>query len=128
MVAPNSSFRGDGQEKESNPVGRWKTVLSAEEIAQVESLIGDELQEAGYAPITSAKQRQFSFPVALMGFLYPIYFDLKLWFKTYTSLAKTADIGRMGISDPPGVGNISTRAIAAFGILIGPLTFLSFLE
>src|SRR6266550_5396607 len=71
MVAPNSSFRGDGQEKESNPVGRWKTVLSAEEIAQVESLIGDELQETGYAPITPAKQTQFSFPVALMGFLYP---------------------------------------------------------
>jgi hypothetical protein len=101
MVDPNSSFRGDGQEKESNPVGRWKTVLSAEEIAQVESLIGDELQETGYAPITPAKQTQFSFPVALMGFLYPIYFDLKLWLKTYTPLAKTADIGRMGMSESP---------------------------
>ena len=101
MVDPNSSFRGDGQEKESNPVGRWKTVLSADEIAQVESLIGDELQETGYALAASAGQKHRRFPVGLMGFLYPIYFDVKLWLKTYTPLAKTAKIGRMGISDPP---------------------------
>ena len=101
MVAPNSSFRGDGQEKESNPVGRWKTVLSAEQIAQVETLIGDELQETGYALAASAGEKHYSFSVSLMGFLYPIYFDVKLWLKTYTPLAKTADIGRMGISEPP---------------------------
>lgn len=101
MVDPNSSFRGDGQEKESNPVGRWKTVLSADEIAQVESLIGDRLQETGYEPVTPANQRSRSLLVSLMGFLYPIYFDAKLWLKTYTPLAKAADIGRMGISDPP---------------------------
>ncbi len=100
MVDPNSSFRGDGQEKESNPVGRWKTVLSAGEIAQLESLIGVQLQETGYALAAPARQKHHSFPVSLMGFLYPIYFDVKLWLKTYTPLAKTADIGRMGISDP----------------------------
>src|SRR6266851_447179 len=84
MVDPNSSFRGDGQEKESNPVGRWKTVLSADEVAQVERLIGDRLQETGYALFTSAEKDHRSFPVSLMGFLYPIYFDVKLWLKTYT--------------------------------------------
>jgi hypothetical protein len=103
MVDPNSSFRGDGQEKESNPVGRWKTVLSAAEIAQVESLIGDRLQETEYELVTPAAHRHRSFPVSMMGFLYPIYFDVKLWLKTYTPLAKTADIGRMGISEPPKV-------------------------
>lgn len=101
MVDPNSSFRGDGQEKESNPVGRWKTVLSPDQIAQIESLISDRLQETGYHPVTQASQRRRSFAVALMSFLYPIYFDVKLWLKTYTPLAKTADIGRMGISEPP---------------------------
>lgn len=101
MVDPNSSFRGDGQEKESNPVGRWKTALSAAEIGHVESLIGDRLQETGYIPVTPREQRRRSFPVSLMGLLYPIYFDAKLWLKTYTPLAKTADIGRMGISEPP---------------------------
>jgi len=100
MVAPNSSFRGDGQEKESNPVGRWKTVLSTEQIAQLENLIGEELQETGYTLSPTVGQKHPSFSVSLMGFLYPIYFDVKLWLKTYTPLAKTADIGRMGISDP----------------------------
>jgi hypothetical protein len=101
MVDPNSSFRGDGQEKESNPIGRWRTVLSAEEVAQVESLIGAELQETEYALVTPTAQKHRSLPVSLMGLLYPIYFDVKLWLKTYTPLAKTAAIGRMGISDPP---------------------------
>ena len=100
MVAPNSSFRGDGQEKESNPVGRWRAVLSAEEVAQVESLIGDELQETGYAPITPAKQTQFSFPVALIGFLYPIYFDLKLWLKTLR-WPKQQTLGEWGCPSRP---------------------------
>jgi Sulfotransferase family len=98
MVDPNSSFRGDGQEKEANPVGRWKTQLSAEQIAQVESLIGDQLQETGYELVNSSGKKYGSLPVAVMGLLYPIYFDVKLWLKTYTPLAKTADIGRMGIS------------------------------
>jgi hypothetical protein len=101
MVDPNSSFRGDGLEKESNPVGRWKTVLSADEIAQIEDLIGDDLQKAGYALVTPKEKQHSSFAVSLMGVLYPVYFDVKQWLKTYTPLARTAAIGRMGISDPP---------------------------
>jgi len=101
MVDPNSSFRGDGEEKESNPVGRWKTVLSADEIAQMESLIGDRLQEMKYSLVTPADKQHHSLAVSLMGFLYPVYFDVKQWLKTYTPLATTASIGRMGISDPP---------------------------
>ena len=101
MVDPNSSFRGDGQEKESNPVGRWKIVLSTDEVAKMESLIGDQLQSLEYPLVTPKEKNGGSFPVSLMGLLYPLYFDLKLWLKTYTPLRTTADIGRMGISDPP---------------------------
>lgn len=100
MVDPNSSFRGDGEEKESNPVGRWRTVLSADEVANIESLIGDQLQQLEYPLVAGSKSRR-SLTVGLMGLLYPIYFDVKLWLKTYTPLATTADIGRMGISAPP---------------------------
>jgi hypothetical protein len=101
LVDPNSSFRGDGQEKESNPVGRWKTVLSPEQIAQVESVTGVLLQETGYELVTPANQRRRSLAVSIMSFLYPIYFGAKLWLKSSTPLARTASIGRMGISDPP---------------------------
>jgi hypothetical protein len=98
MVDPNSSFRGDGQETEANPVGRWKTVLSSKQLAQVESLIGDDLRATGYELASPAQKNHEPPAVRLMGFLYPAYFDVKLWLKTYTPLAKTADIGRMGIA------------------------------
>ncbi len=98
---PNSSFRGDGQEKESNPIERWKTLLSATEVAQVESLIGDLLRETGYELASTENDRRRSLSVSLMSFLYPLYFDLKLWLKTYTPLARFGELNRMGISDPP---------------------------
>jgi Sulfotransferase family len=90
---PNSSFRGDGWEKESNPIERWKALLSAAEIAQVESLIGDLLRETGYKLASTEAQRRRTFsvrslPLSLMSFLYPMFFDLKLWLKAYTPLSR----------------------------------------
>src|SRR5258707_6013855 len=71
MVDPNSSFRGDGQEKESNPVGRWKIVLSSDDVVQIESLIGDRLQQMDYALATPQKKKRSKLSVSLMGLLYP---------------------------------------------------------
>lgn len=106
---PNSSFRGDGGEKESNALGRWKTVLSPEETAQMESIIGDLLTELDYPLATPAdrRNRHHSLPISFMRWFYPIYYDVKLWLKTYTPLARTAAIGIMRISDPPGGGAAS---------------------
>jgi hypothetical protein len=98
MIEPNTSFRGDGEQIESNPIGRWRTVLSLDQIADVESLIDDRLEGTGYKLVTPAEKKHNNFAATLMGLLYPIYFDAKLWLKTYTPLAKTADVGRMGIS------------------------------
>jgi hypothetical protein len=98
---PNSSFRGDGAEKEANPIDRWKALLSAAEVAQVESVIGELLQETGYALVSAEDQRRRGLPESLMSFLYPIYFDVKLWLKTYTPLARMGEIARMGISEAP---------------------------
>jgi Sulfotransferase family len=98
---PNSSFRGDGQEVESNPIERWKKVLSKREIAQVEGLIGGLLRETGYELASTKTERRRSLPVRLMSFLYPAFFDVKLWLKTYTPLARMGEINRMGIPDPP---------------------------
>jgi hypothetical protein len=99
---PNSSFRGDGQEVESNPIERWKTVLQKTEIAQVESLIGNLLCETEYELASTGDEirRSRTLPVRFMDFLYPIFFDVKLWLKTYTPLARMGEIRRMGISDP----------------------------
>jgi hypothetical protein len=104
---PNSSFRGDGQEKESNPIERWKALLSTTEIAQVESLIGDLLHETGYELASTEPERRRTFSVSLMSCLYPMYFDLKIWLKTYTPLARWGELKRMGISDPPDANSAS---------------------
>ncbi len=104
---PNSSFRGDGQEKEANPVERWKALLSGTEVAQIESLIGELLRETGYELASADAGRRRTLPVSLMSFLYPIYFDVKLWLKTYTPLAKRGEVQRMGISDPPSTNAVS---------------------
>jgi hypothetical protein len=65
----------------------------------MEAIIGDVLQDVGYEPVTSRAKRRASLPTRIMRSVYPFFWDLKLWVKTYTPLARTADIGRMGISD-----------------------------
>ena len=97
---PNSSFRGDGDGQEKNPVGRWKAVLKPDEIQQLESAISDLLIETGYTPVTPVERRSPSMAVRMMRALYPKYYDFKLWLKSRTPLAKTADLGRMGIQKP----------------------------
>jgi hypothetical protein len=37
-----------------------------------------------------------------MSFLYPLYFDVKLWLKTYTPLARMGETARMRVSDVAG--------------------------
>ncbi len=104
---PNSSFRGDGREKETNAVGRWKTVLSPDDTAKMESMIGDLLTELDYPLVTPADQRHRNLPISFMRWFYPIYYDVKLWLKTYTPLARTAATDVMVITDPPEDNDVS---------------------
>jgi Sulfotransferase family len=93
---PNSSFRGDGKETESNTIGRWKTMFTPEQVRDIESVQGELLHATGYALDTPPDKLRPPFAVRLMGFLYPLYFDIKLWLKSATPLARIANTGRMG--------------------------------
>jgi len=93
---PNSSFRGDGGEKESNTIGRWKTFFTAQQICEIESVEGDLLAATGYALDTPPEKLRPSLAARFMSFLYPWYFDFKLWLKSDTPLARIASTGRMG--------------------------------
>ena len=99
---PNSSFRGDGKETEAATVGRWKRMFTLGQVRDIESSIGNLLVETGYEVETPRTELRSSLPVRFMNFLYPLYFDFKLWLKSGTPLARIADRGRMGIaeSDP----------------------------
>jgi hypothetical protein len=93
---PNSSFRGDGKETEGATIGRWKRMFNPRQVRDVEASIGGLLVDTGYALETPPVDRGSSFPVRFMNFLYPLYFDLKLWLKSDTPLARIANKGRMG--------------------------------
>ena len=100
LLEPNTSFQSDA-EKNSNPVERWKTVLTTAEIGNVESVIGELLSETGYELTSAPDQCRRTFAISVMSVLYPVYFDVKLWLKTYTPLARLGEINRMRITERP---------------------------
>jgi hypothetical protein len=93
---PNSSFRGDGNEAEANTIGRWKRMFGPSQVRDIESSIGNLLVDTGYRLETPTQNSHSSLAVHLMNIVYPIYFNLKLWLKSDTPLARMADKGRMG--------------------------------
>ncbi len=78
---PNTSFATDAA---FNPVGRWRESLSVEDLAQLEAMIGDTLEELGY-PLASpnAVTHPDTYLRALRG-SYRSYFNFKLWLKSQT--------------------------------------------
>ncbi len=96
---PNSSFRGDGKEAEASSIGRWERIFTPPQIRDIESCIGNLLIATGYALETPPAELRSSLSVRFMNFLYPLYFDFKLWLKSSTLLARIANTERMGIAE-----------------------------
>jgi hypothetical protein len=97
LQSPNSSFKDDRTTTDFSPVGRWKTVLTEPEVKDLETAISDLLGNLNYQLETPREQLTKTSAVRLMSLLYPTVFDVKLWLKNHTPLARTADIGRMGL-------------------------------
>jgi Sulfotransferase family len=96
---PNSSFRGDGKETEAATIGRWKRMFTVTEVRDVEWSLGNLLVDTGYTLETPTGARRSALSVRFMNFLYPLYFDFKIWLKSHTPLARIADKKRMGIAE-----------------------------
>ncbi|HVI09031.1 MAG TPA: sulfotransferase [Candidatus Binatia bacterium] len=96
---PNSSFGGDG-EGTFNPVGRWKTKMSAGEIAAFENLVGDFLNELDY-PLASGSVRSGSLHAARLKATYMSLFEAKHWAKTHTPLGRRTRLERIEIQPSP---------------------------
>jgi hypothetical protein len=75
---PNSSFAKES-EGTFNPVDRWKTKLSVEQIAAFEELTGEFLLELGYC--LSSKPTPTSVRAARLRSVYLAMFDAKRWMK-----------------------------------------------
>jgi Sulfotransferase family len=93
---PNTSFRGESDGAEFNPVGRWRYKLQPTELRKFERLVGKTLQEMGYQ-LGADDSGQLEHPeLNKMRTLYRAYFNSKLWLKAKTPLSKflvTRDLG-----------------------------------
>jgi hypothetical protein len=98
---PNSSFPAESVGS-FNPVGRWKSKMSAREIAAFEELVGDFLREMQY-PVTSQKRR--SLRAARLRSTYFSMFAAKRWAR-HTSLGRLVRLQHIeSETDPPGRDN-----------------------
>ncbi len=93
---PNSSF--NAETGRFDPVGRWKTKMSAQELADFEALVGDRLEELGY-PLASGEQRS-SLRAIRLRTTYLTMFPLKQWMKTRTPLGRRVRLGRIQEEQP----------------------------
>jgi hypothetical protein len=87
VSAPNTSFDG-GMAEDFNPVGRWRSGYSADELAVFEGLVGRTLEETGYALATKDGAVRGGSDLRLMRSMYRTYFDTKLYLKAKTPLGK----------------------------------------
>jgi hypothetical protein len=77
--SPNTSF-ANPPEDGFNPVGRWKTGFSREQLARFEALVGRFLEQLGY-PIAPPPVLPSGFEIRRLRRQYVSYFPLRLWAK-----------------------------------------------
>ncbi len=78
---PNSSFRANDPNTRFNPVGRWKTSFSTQELNRFERLVGNTLQELGYALGTEGPGRPDTLSLMATRLLHRSFFASKFRFK-----------------------------------------------
>ncbi|HEV7217896.1 MAG TPA: sulfotransferase [Terriglobales bacterium] len=78
---PNSSFQMEGRQ---NPVNRWKESLSPAQVADIETLVGDCLQNSGYSLTTPPDQREPRLGDKVMKYTFPAFLTVKRWVKINT--------------------------------------------
>jgi len=101
VTTPNTSWKEETR-VEFHPVDRWREKLSSREIAALEMLIGDCLQEFGYSLTRNDRQFALDFRLSLMRALYPRYFDAKLSLKSNTPLGRFASTNPLELTEAHG--------------------------
>ena len=97
----NSSFREEGVQETINPLGRWKERLAHNDVAAIESTVGECLQENGYELSLPAAERRRSLKQSWMRGIYPAFLGSKLWLKLHTPVGRLANMSALEIEDEP---------------------------
>jgi len=85
VAKPNSSFRSQPQNGKFNPVNRWKSVCTPDELSALESVIAGLLGELGYQR-ASADRSDVRMWVERR--LYRASFGTRAWLKRHSPLGK----------------------------------------
>ena len=100
VAFPNTVWKEESNAEAFSPVNRWKAKLSQPEIAALEALIGDCLEEFGYPRTTARRSSRLDPRLNFMRLIYPPYFEAKLFLKSKTALGRLATAGRLELTDP----------------------------
>ena len=109
---PNTSFQKEPKEASFDPVSRWRKAFSQEQLEQFEALVGEYLQELGYALLTNGKNLRKG-QLSRMKSFYPLYFSARFRLKNSAISrmlrpplsAKELDYIVMGDDHPPRLKN-----------------------
>jgi hypothetical protein len=85
---PLTSFKEDLNEGRFNPVGRWKDKFPEGQLVCFERLVGDYLQELGYALAHPPDGSERDFAVRRMRWVYTNFYEFKQWAKINTPLSR----------------------------------------
>lgn len=99
---PDTSFENEVDSGEFNPIERWHSGYSAEQLRMFESLVGGLLAEPG-CPLSGSRELSPQNGVRRMRFLYPLLLDLKCWARSRTPLGRLID-GSMIFNAPKPIG------------------------
>ncbi len=95
---PNTSFAGEAGREGFHPVSRWKSKMSAVEIADFEGVVGGFLSELGY-PLAAGATPSRSVQALRLRATYLALFETKHWLRTHTPLGRLSHIGRMMLAE-----------------------------
>lgn len=88
LKSPLTSFKEDLKDGRFTPVGRWKDKFPPEQLVWFESLVGDYLQDLGYAASGTSDKTKNRFAVRKMRFIYSLFYEAKQWAKVHTPLSR----------------------------------------
>jgi len=90
VKTPLTSFKEDLERGQFTPVGRWKDKdkFPPDQLAMFENLVGNYLEQLGYALSGSNASANHSFGVKTMRATYSIWYEFKQWAKINTPLSR----------------------------------------
>jgi hypothetical protein len=90
VKTPLTSFKEDLERGQFTPVGRWKDKdkFPPDQLAAFENLVGNYLEQLGYALSGSNTSANHSLGVKTMRATYSIWYEFKQWAKINTPLSR----------------------------------------